>query len=123
MRTALRYLRNVLIAIDQLVNAILGGDPDETISSRVAKHRGHGDFGDYASQALDAIDPGQPPVKDNDVIATLATLGRGRWTVSRPSHLVAFSLEKVNQPFSRRLVVLNNENSHESLSAWPDRSG
>ena len=32
--------------------------PDETISSRVAKHRGHGDLGDYASQALDAIDPG-----------------------------------------------------------------
>lgn len=32
-----RYLLNLLIAIDQLGNAILGGDPDETISSRAAK--------------------------------------------------------------------------------------
>ena len=31
------YLRRVLIGIDQLVNAITGGDPDETISSRMGK--------------------------------------------------------------------------------------
>lgn len=31
------YLVNVLVAIDQLGNAILGGDPDETISSRCGK--------------------------------------------------------------------------------------
>lgn len=33
----IRYIKNVLIAIDQLFNAILLGDPDETISSRLGK--------------------------------------------------------------------------------------
>lgn len=33
------YIKNVLIAIDQLLNAVTGGDPDETISSRVGKRR------------------------------------------------------------------------------------
>ena len=37
MKIARRYLWNVLIAFDQLANAILFGDPDETISSRAAK--------------------------------------------------------------------------------------
>lgn len=32
-----KWLRNVLIAIDQLGNALTGGDPDETISSRIGK--------------------------------------------------------------------------------------
>lgn len=32
-----KYMRNVLVAIDQLVNTICGGDPDETISSRAGK--------------------------------------------------------------------------------------
>lgn len=31
------YYWNVLIAIDQLINTICGGDPDETISSRLGK--------------------------------------------------------------------------------------
>lgn len=35
----MKYLKNALIALDQLVNAILGGDPDETISSRLGKRR------------------------------------------------------------------------------------
>lgn len=34
-----RYIWNLLIAIDQLINAICGGDPDETISSRIGKRR------------------------------------------------------------------------------------
>ena len=34
-----RYLLNNLIALDQLVNAVFGGDPDETISSRIGKRR------------------------------------------------------------------------------------
>ena len=29
---------NVLCALDQLLNAILGGSPDETLSSRAGKH-------------------------------------------------------------------------------------
>lgn len=32
-----KYILNLLISIDQLGNAVLGGDPDETISSRCAK--------------------------------------------------------------------------------------
>lgn len=31
------YLWNIFIALDQLANAVLGGDPDETVSSRAAK--------------------------------------------------------------------------------------
>lgn len=32
-----QYFRNILIGIDQLGSSLLGGDPDETISSRVGK--------------------------------------------------------------------------------------
>jgi hypothetical protein len=32
-----RYILNILIAADQFVNTLAGGDPDETISSRVGK--------------------------------------------------------------------------------------
>ena len=32
-----RYVWNILTALDQGANALLGGDPDETISSRTAK--------------------------------------------------------------------------------------
>lgn len=32
-----RYVWNVLLAVDQLGNALLAGDPDETISSRMGK--------------------------------------------------------------------------------------
>lgn len=32
-----KYFFNVLIGIDQLANAVFGGDPDETISSRLGK--------------------------------------------------------------------------------------
>jgi hypothetical protein len=32
-----RYVWNVLISIDQLANTLLGGDPDETLSSRMGK--------------------------------------------------------------------------------------
>jgi len=33
----MKYLINILIGIDQLGNALLAGDPDETISSRIGK--------------------------------------------------------------------------------------
>lgn len=32
-----KYFWNILIAIDQLANTLIGGDPDETISSRCGK--------------------------------------------------------------------------------------
>ena len=39
----MKYFWNILIAIDQLANAILAGNPDETISSRCGKKvRDHG---------------------------------------------------------------------------------
>ncbi|QKE74777.1 hypothetical protein HPK19_19445 [Arthrobacter citreus] len=31
------YIWNLLIALDQLMNTILGGNPDETMSSRMGK--------------------------------------------------------------------------------------
>lgn len=33
-----KYFWNILIALDQLCNTILGGDPDETMSSRMGKN-------------------------------------------------------------------------------------
>jgi len=36
------YLLNLLIAIDQLINTILLGDPDETLSSRMGKYAVNG---------------------------------------------------------------------------------
>lgn len=32
-----RYVWNLLIALDQLINTVFGGDPDETVSSRFGK--------------------------------------------------------------------------------------
>lgn len=32
------YFWNVMLGIDQLANAIIGGDPDETLSSRMGKN-------------------------------------------------------------------------------------
>ena len=32
-----KYIKNILIGVDQLANAVIGGDPDETISSRAGK--------------------------------------------------------------------------------------
>lgn len=35
----MKYAWNILVALDQLLNTILGGDPQETLSSRAAKAR------------------------------------------------------------------------------------
>ncbi len=58
LRFIYKYAWNLIIAVDQLVNAILFGDPDETISSRAAKHLGHRDGWHWLARALDWIDPG-----------------------------------------------------------------
>ena len=34
-----QYFWNILISIDQLLNTLIGGDPDETISSRCGKRK------------------------------------------------------------------------------------
>lgn len=52
-----RYIWNLLIAVDQLANTILGGDHDETISSRVAK-RAHRRGWKILARIIEAIDPG-----------------------------------------------------------------
>lgn len=61
-----KWLLNILIGIDQLGNTILGGDPDETISSRLGKlkvkHRGkipwYRPLSKIVDWGLDKIDPG-----------------------------------------------------------------
>jgi len=52
-----RYFLNVLIAIDQLLNALLAGDPDETISSRMGKYvaRGRGLIPCMLCKLLDVV--------------------------------------------------------------------
>lgn len=56
------YLWNLAIATDQWFNAVFGGDPDETLSSRLAKGRTRpglrGLFCRVACWCLDTIDPG-----------------------------------------------------------------
>lgn len=55
-----RYFWNILVALDQLVNVLFGGDPDETISSRwgraVARDRCV--LCRFACWVLDRFDPG-----------------------------------------------------------------
>lgn len=54
-----RYGLNVLVSLDQFVNTLFGGDPDETISSRAAKAAARGRlWGRLLCRLLDSIDPG-----------------------------------------------------------------
>tara|TARA_R110000851_G_scaffold96920_3_gene210222 strand:+ start:300 stop:512 length:213 start_codon:yes stop_codon:yes gene_type:complete len=52
-----RYIRNLLISLDQFGNALLGGDPDETISSRAAKNQ-HKWYWRVLGYFLEFLDPG-----------------------------------------------------------------
>ena len=52
-----QYFWNILIAIDQLGNAVIGGDPDETISSRAGKDKKKGrKWAIYLCWVLNKID-------------------------------------------------------------------
>jgi hypothetical protein len=52
-----KYIWNILISFDQLLNTILTGDPDETLSSRVGKRARKGDkFSKCVCKVLDIID-------------------------------------------------------------------
>jgi hypothetical protein len=52
------YVLSLLIALDQFVNALFGGYPDETVSFRSAKARNDGkEWGCILCKLLDAIDP------------------------------------------------------------------
>lgn len=52
-----RYCFNTLIAYDQLGNVMVGGDPDETLSSRAAKNQ-HVWVWRQLGYVLEWIDPG-----------------------------------------------------------------
>ena len=59
----LRWVGNILLVADEAVNSLLGGAPDETISSRMGrwKHKkkgGEAAVGKAISGALDVIDKG-----------------------------------------------------------------
>lgn len=50
------YFWNIFVALDQLLNTVFGGDPDETISSRSAKSEHW--FGKGLCRALHVFDKG-----------------------------------------------------------------
>jgi hypothetical protein len=56
LRKTKRYSWNLLISLDQLGNSLLGGDPDETISSRAGKAKGHSKIASALCWVLDKID-------------------------------------------------------------------
>lgn len=51
----MRYIKNVMIAIDQLANCILGGMPDETISAKVYRMRERGFYWEYLRIMIDKL--------------------------------------------------------------------
>ena len=53
------YFWNIFIALDQLLNTVLGGYPDETISSRAGKAQRSGKlWGCVLCRVLDVFDKG-----------------------------------------------------------------
>jgi len=64
-----KWLLNILISIDQLGNTILGGDPDETISSRLGKLKvKHGGKIPWRRPASKIIDWGLDKIDSNHSI-------------------------------------------------------
>lgn len=57
MKSVRAYLWNIVIAADQFANTLLAGDPDETISTRAAKHPKN-PIWRLLGRVMDAIDPG-----------------------------------------------------------------
>ena len=47
-----QYFLNILIGLDQFTNVVTGGSPDETISSRLWRHRGPW----WINRCIDSID-------------------------------------------------------------------
>lgn len=56
MKKVKKYFWNILIAIDQFFNALTGGDPDETISSRIGKHKDSSKLARLLSRFLDLFE-------------------------------------------------------------------
>ena len=56
MSKATRYFWNVLLGLDQFLSVLTGGDPDETVSSRVGKASAAGSrTGRALERCLDAV--------------------------------------------------------------------
>jgi hypothetical protein len=53
-----KYAWNVAVALDQLANTILGGDPDETICSHAAKRMHSSRFWGAFAAVMEFLDPG-----------------------------------------------------------------
>jgi len=53
----MKYIWNILISIDQLANTVLGGDPDETLSSRMGKKRETCKLCYWLCRLLSMVDP------------------------------------------------------------------
>jgi len=53
-----KYVWNIAIAIDQLANAMLGGDPDETLCSHAAKRMHDSRFWGAFAAVMEWLDPG-----------------------------------------------------------------
>lgn len=69
-----KYFWNLLIAVDQLANTILGGDPDETISSRSGKMQDKRAWAKWLCYLLNKLDTGhcdktQEPDEGKDQVA------------------------------------------------------
>lgn len=69
MNAALRYIMNILILLDQALNTIAAGSPNETISERAAKARNAGrKWGCVLCRLLDLVNPGHC---DNALTSTI----------------------------------------------------
>ena len=54
-----QWVWNVLVSVDQFVNTLTGGDPDETLSGRSRRAKEHGRWwGRVMCRLLNWIDPG-----------------------------------------------------------------
>lgn len=50
-----RYIFNIFIGVDQLFNAIFGGDPEETISSRLGRYSSTNKAAYYIAKVIDYV--------------------------------------------------------------------
>ena len=55
MKTLWRYILNNLIAIDQFINVIFGGAADETISSRLGRHKDTNKVAAFFAKIVDTL--------------------------------------------------------------------
>lgn len=90
----IRYFCNLFLSIDQLINAILGGDPDETVSSRIGRiKRANGGavprfrlISRTTDKCLEFVDPGHSidSIEEDEgsagVIDTPNNLKEKKWT-------------------------------------------